>query len=61
VTFSDALTVKEASTYLALDEITLAGGVTAIEWPDRLPRPFAGAITVRIEHVDASTRTISIE
>ncbi|OFW30754.1 MAG: tRNA (adenosine(37)-N6)-threonylcarbamoyltransferase complex ATPase subunit type 1 TsaE [Acidobacteria bacterium RIFCSPLOWO2_02_FULL_65_29] len=46
---------------LGLDEITLAGGVTAIEWPDRLPRPFAGAITVRIEHVDASTRTISIE
>ena len=45
---------------LGLDEIALSGGVTAIEWPDRLPRALAGAITVRIEHGDDSTRTISI-
>ena len=25
---------------LGLDELTLEGGVTAIEWPDRLPRPY---------------------
>lgn len=46
---------------LGLDEITLAGGITAIEWPDRLPRPFVGAVTVHIDHGDASTRTISIQ
>lgn len=45
---------------LGLDEITLAGGVTAIEWPDRLPRPFADAISVEIVHGDDSTRTIQI-
>jgi len=45
---------------LGLDEMTLAGGVTAIEWSDRLPRAFEGAITVRIELGDGSTRTILI-
>ena len=45
---------------LGLDEITLAGGVTAIEWPDRLPRSFDGAVVVKIEHGDETTRTISI-
>ena len=46
---------------LGLDEMALGGGVVAIEWPDRLPRPFAEAITVRIEHGDETTRTISIQ
>jgi tRNA threonylcarbamoyladenosine biosynthesis protein TsaE len=46
---------------LGLDDLTLEGGVTAVEWPDRLPRPFDGAIHVRIEHGDGSTRTIHIE
>jgi tRNA threonylcarbamoyladenosine biosynthesis protein TsaE len=45
---------------LGLDEMTLEGGVTAIEWPDRLPRGFEDALTVRIELGDDSTRTISI-
>ncbi len=45
---------------LGLDEMTLQGGVTAIEWPDRLPRAFEDAILVRIEHGEASTRTIHI-
>jgi tRNA A37 threonylcarbamoyladenosine biosynthesis protein TsaE len=45
---------------LGLDEMTLGGGVTAIEWPDRLPRTFADAIVVRIDHGDGNTRTISI-
>jgi len=46
---------------LGLDEMTLGGGVTAIEWPDRLPRPFAQAIMVRLAHLEESTRMISIE
>ena len=45
---------------LGLDELTIHGGVTAIEWSDRLPRPFEDAIVVRIDHGDGSTRTISI-
>jgi tRNA threonylcarbamoyladenosine biosynthesis protein TsaE len=45
---------------LGLDEMTLQGGITAIEWPDRLPRGFEDALTVRIESGDDSTRTISI-
>ena len=43
---------------LGLDEMTLAGGVTAIEWSDRLPRAFEGAIAVRLELGDGSTRLI---
>ena len=46
---------------LGLDELTLEGGVTAIEWPDRLPREFASAVRVRIEHGDSDTRTIRID
>ena len=45
---------------LGLDEFAGSRGVTAIEWPDRLPRPFAGAIAVRIEHRADDTRTITI-
>ena len=45
---------------LGLDEMTQQGGVTAIEWPDRLPRPFDEAIAVRIEG-DGTLRLISIE
>ena len=46
---------------LGLDEIVVGGGVTAIEWPDRLPRRFAAAINVHFAHGDESTRMISIE
>ena len=45
---------------LGLDELALGGGVMAIEWPDRLPRPFEGAIEVRIEQGDETLRTIWI-
>jgi tRNA threonylcarbamoyladenosine biosynthesis protein TsaE len=45
---------------LGLDEMTMAGGVMAIEWPDRLPRPFDEAIAVRIEYGEGSTRRLSI-
>ena len=46
---------------LGLDELTSGAGVTAIEWPDRLPRPFQDAIKVRIEHGDDNERTIHID
>src|SRR3954447_22948181 len=45
---------------LGLDELTLEGGVTAIEWPDRLPRPLPGSAAVRIEQGDGDRRTITI-
>lgn len=38
---------------LGLEEITRSGGVTAIEWPDRLPRGFGGAVEVAIDHDEA--------
>jgi tRNA threonylcarbamoyladenosine biosynthesis protein TsaE len=44
---------------LGLEE--LAGdGVLAIEWADKLPRPIAGAIAVRIVHQPADRRTLTI-
>jgi tRNA threonylcarbamoyladenosine biosynthesis protein TsaE len=46
---------------LGLEELTSEGGVTAIEWPDRLPRPFEGAIQVRIEHGHDNHRTIHVD
>jgi tRNA threonylcarbamoyladenosine biosynthesis protein TsaE len=47
---------------LGLDELTCQGGVTAIEWPDRLPRPFEDAITVSIEYGEAATdRRLRVE
>jgi tRNA threonylcarbamoyladenosine biosynthesis protein TsaE len=46
---------------LGLDEMTMGGGVTAIEWPDRLPRPFDEAVHVRIDYGDDTTRTIKID
>jgi tRNA threonylcarbamoyladenosine biosynthesis protein TsaE len=45
---------------LGLDEIA-RGGVLAVEWPDRLPRPVHGAVRVTIEHGDDSTRTLRID
>ena len=36
---------------LGLDELGVADGVLAIEWPERLGRNFVGAITVRLESV----------
>ena len=46
---------------LGLEDLTIEGGVTAIEWPDRLPRPFDSVIGVRIEHGDDNHRTIHID
>ena len=44
---------------LGLDELT-EEGVTAIEWPDRLPRAFDQAIAVHIEHGEDNTRIVQI-
>jgi len=35
-------------------------GVLAIEWPDRLSHALPGAVTVKLEIVDDSTRTVDI-
>ena len=44
---------------LGLDEIA-EGGVLAIEWADKLPREWDGAVIVRITHGDGDARTIHI-
>jgi tRNA threonylcarbamoyladenosine biosynthesis protein TsaE len=44
---------------LGLEEIA-ADGVLAIEWADKLPRPIAEAVHVRIRQADAEARSISI-
>jgi tRNA threonylcarbamoyladenosine biosynthesis protein TsaE len=45
---------------LGLDDLALEGGIIAIEWPDRLPRPFADAVEVRIEQSEDETRTVRL-
>jgi tRNA threonylcarbamoyladenosine biosynthesis protein TsaE len=53
------LTPAEADD-LGLDELTLGDVVTAIEWPDRLTRPFDQTVRVDIRHGDADARTIIV-
>lgn len=45
---------------LGLDEMTLGEGVTAIEWPDRLPSAFPDAVHVSIDYGEGDERTITI-
>ena len=45
---------------LGLDEIA-AGGVLAIEWAEKMPRPPDNAIRVSLEHTGETERTITIE
>jgi tRNA threonylcarbamoyladenosine biosynthesis protein TsaE len=44
---------------LGLEELGL-GSVLAIEWADKLPRPIADAIEVRIDHRDGEERQLTI-
>lgn len=44
---------------LGLEEIGL-NGVLAIEWAEKLPRPVADAIEVRIDHGDGDERRLTI-
>lgn len=46
---------------LGLDELTLGDVITAIEWPDRLPRPLEHAVAVHISHGEGDERTISMD
>jgi tRNA threonylcarbamoyladenosine biosynthesis protein TsaE len=45
---------------LGLEELGVADGVLAIEWPERLARPSPGARTVDLEIVDETTRRITV-
>ena len=45
---------------LGLEELA-SGAVVAIEWAERLPRPFEGSVTVRIEDLGNDSRRITIE
>src|SRR5262249_2589842 len=46
---------------LGLEELTLERGVTAIEWPDRLPRTLPGSAMVQIVQGEGDERRISID
>ena len=45
---------------LGLEELA-SEGVVAIEWAERLPRPLAGSVTVKIEDLGGDQRRITIE
>ena len=49
---------RAATDDLGLDELGVAGGVLAIEWPDRLTHRLEGARQVHIDIVDDTTRRI---
>ncbi len=46
---------------LGLYDLVLDEGITAIEWPDRIPRPLGASILVNLAHGAGDTRTITIE
>jgi len=51
---------RAATDDLGLDELGVADGVLAIEWPDRLTHVLPGARGIVIELVDETTRRISV-
>ena len=44
---------------LGLEELA-GSGVMAVEWAERLPRPFEGSVSVQIEDTGGDTRRISV-
>jgi tRNA threonylcarbamoyladenosine biosynthesis protein TsaE len=52
---------RAATDDLGLEELGVADGVLAIEWPDRLTHALDGARHVHIEIIDDTTRSISID
>jgi tRNA threonylcarbamoyladenosine biosynthesis protein TsaE len=57
----DLYRLDEAATDdLGLEEMGVADGVLAIEWPDRLTHALPGATAVSIDIVDEATRRISL-
>lgn len=51
---------RAAAEDLGLEEMGVADGVLAIEWPERLTHALPGATEVTIEIVDESTRQIRV-
>jgi tRNA threonylcarbamoyladenosine biosynthesis protein TsaE len=51
---------RAATDDLGLDEMGVADGVLAIEWPDRLTHSLGPALRVRLDVVDATTRRIEL-
>ena len=51
---------KAAAEDLGLEEMGVAGGVLAVEWPNRLTHTTPGSIQVSIETVDDTTRRITV-
>ena len=51
---------RAATDDLGLEEMGVADGVLAIEWPDRLTHPLPGATVVSIAIIDESTRRIIV-
>ena len=51
---------RAATDDLGLDEMGVADGVLAIEWPDRLTHALGPALRIRIDVVDATTRWIAL-
>jgi tRNA threonylcarbamoyladenosine biosynthesis protein TsaE len=51
---------RAATDDLGLEEMGVADGVLAIEWPDRLTHSLAAAKTVTIEIVGEQTRRITV-
>jgi tRNA threonylcarbamoyladenosine biosynthesis protein TsaE len=49
---------RAAAEDIGIEELGIADGVLAIEWPDRLTHAIPGARTVAIEIVDDTTRRI---
>jgi len=52
---------RAATEDLGLDELGVADGVLAIEWPDRLTHALGPATRVQLDIVDDTTRRISID
>jgi tRNA threonylcarbamoyladenosine biosynthesis protein TsaE len=46
---------------LGLEELSASGGVVVIEWADRLPRLFAGAVRITIADKGDTVREIVVE
>lgn len=45
---------------LGLDELAASGGVLAVEWPDRLERPWPDAVHVHLSYGGGDRRRITI-
>ena len=50
---------RAATEDLGLEEVGVQDGVLAIEWPDRLSHALPGAVVVKLEMVDETTRRIT--